>query len=84
MKKTVWGLEKQHAYIRLVFGGLPDSLKGKANKTKARRRLWVRLYMRDHRPRGGYPRYTERRCRPYHTYNSEEIVEENKYWCLEH
>lgn len=84
MKKTVWGLEKQDAYIRMIFGGLPDSLKGKVNKTKARRRLWVRLYMRDHRPHGGYPRYAERRCRPYHTYNSEEVVEENKYWCLEH
>lgn len=80
MKKTVWGLEKQDALIRLMFGGLPDSL----NKTKARRRLWVRLYMREHRPHGGYPRYAERRCRPYHTYNSEEVVEENKYWCLEH
>lgn len=84
MKKTVWGLEKQHAYIRLMFGGLPDNFKTTVNKTKARRRLWVRLYMRDHRPHGGYPRYAERRCRPYHTYNSEEIVEENKYWCLEH
>ena len=34
MKKTVWGSEKQSAYIRMVFGGLPDNLKTTVNKKK--------------------------------------------------
>lgn len=76
MKRTVWGPTKISALLHVVFG---DS--DYKDKPKSRGRLVMRLKMREARPKGGYPRYWDRRKRPFNTFRSEAWYEEiRQYW----
>lgn len=81
MKKNIWSYDKVKIFLNLL-GDRKPAFYGN-NKTKARRRLLVKLYFRENRPENGYKRYTVRRSKPYHTWNSEEIPEESKHFWKE-
>lgn len=81
MKKTVWSDAKSEAFLRTVLKS--DGIFLGMNKKKHRRRKALRLHMTAKRPQGGYKRYTVRRSKPWHTWDSEENIEENRYFWKE-
>lgn len=77
MKKTMWSPNKSHVLLKIIF--LDRNFRGN-NKNKLKRRKILQMKMRQSKPENGYGRYTVRRSKPFHTFDSEEIVEENEYF----
>lgn len=79
MRKTVWGPRKCDVVLGVVLGR-PSIYKGD-NVNKHRRHLHLRMKCREYKPKGGYPRYTVKRSKPYAMYSSENYFEEcDQFW----